>query len=132
MLVEPDPLLAIVSIASVVAWVLFTAGVFFVRSPPRPPVGPRTLELGPEPPALANFLVHDFRVTADAVPATVIDLAARNVAGNRAAGSRSVLRPRCVRRTTQQLTAYERLVLGRLRELARDSVVPAEALTTGH
>jgi hypothetical protein len=42
-------------------------------------VGPRTLELGPEPPAVVNFLVNDFRVTDDAVPATLIDLAARNV-----------------------------------------------------
>jgi hypothetical protein len=31
-------------------------------------VGPRTLELGPEPPAVVNFLVNDFRVTDDAVP----------------------------------------------------------------
>jgi hypothetical protein len=33
-------------------------------------VGPTTLDLGPEPPAVANFLVHGFRVTDEAVPAT--------------------------------------------------------------
>ena len=47
--------------------------------PAVPPVGPRTLDLGAEPPAVASFLVHGFRVTDDAVPATLIDLAARNV-----------------------------------------------------
>ena len=130
MFVEPDPLPAIASIASVMAWLLVTAGVFFVRSPPRPPVGRRTLELGPEPPALANFLVHDFRVTGDALPATVIDLAARNVVDIEQRGP-GVFYVRVRPRDEQQLTDYERLVLGLLAERASDGVVPAEALTTG-
>ncbi len=36
-------------------------------------------ELGPEPPALANLLAHDLTVTHEAMPATLIDLAARRV-----------------------------------------------------
>ncbi len=93
-------------------------------------MGPRTLELGPEPPALANFLVHDFRVTAEAVPATVIDLAARNLVDIEQRGP-GVFYVRVRPPGEHGLTAYERLVLGLLVERASDGVVPAEALTTG-
>ena len=71
--------LALAALATGVAWLAAAGLVFLARRPPEPPIGPRTLELGPEPPAVANFLVNDFRVTDDAVPATLIDLAARNV-----------------------------------------------------
>lgn len=99
------------------------------RTPPRPSVGPRTLELGPEPPAVANFLVHDFTVTADAVPATVIDLAARNVLDieQRGPGVYVRLRPP----SKAPLTPYEKRVLDHLHRQVRDDVVPAAALTTG-
>src|SRR4029450_8723303 len=53
--------------------------LYLSRRPAEPEVGPRTLELGPQPPAVVNFLVNDFRVADDAVPATLVDLAARNV-----------------------------------------------------
>jgi hypothetical protein len=98
--------------------------------PPQPPVGPRTLELGPEPPAVANFLTHGFRVTDDAVPATLIDLAARNVVDIEQRGP-SVFYVRLRSGNDQVLTSYERRVLDHLRGCAHDGVVPAEALTTG-
>jgi hypothetical protein len=98
--------------------------------PPTPPVGPRTLELGSEPPAVANFLVHGFRVTDEAVPATLIDLAARNVVDIEERGP-GVFYVRLRALGDAPLIAYERRVLEHLRQSAHDGVVPAGALTTG-
>ena len=98
--------------------------------PPTPPVGPRTLDLGSEPPAVANFLVHGFRVTDEAVPATLIDLAARNVVDIEERGP-GVFYVRLRASGDAPLTAYERRVLEHLRRSAHDGVVPAGALTTG-
>ena len=98
--------------------------------PPVPPVGPRTLDLGTEPPAVASFLVHGFRVTDDAVPATLIDLAARNVVDIEERGP-GVFYVRLRAPGDVPLTAYERRILDHLRQNARDGVVPAGALTTG-
>ena len=78
-MLESDLALALAAIAACALWLVAAAAVLISRTPPQPPVGPRTLDLGAEPPAVANFLVHGFRVTDDAVPATLIDLAARNV-----------------------------------------------------
>ena len=58
--------------ATTLAWLAAVAVVYLRRRPNRPSTGPPTLELGPEPPAVANFLVHDFRVTREAVPATLL------------------------------------------------------------
>lgn len=102
--------------------------VFLLRRPPEPPIGPRTLELGPEPPAVANFLVNDFRVTDDAVPATLIDLAARNVVDVEQRGP-GVFYVRLRPTTDERLNAYEQRVFDHLRGRASDGVVPAEALT---
>ncbi len=110
-------------------WLIAVIAVVVARTPARPPVGTRTLELGPEPPAVANFLVHDFTVTADAVPATVIDLAARNVIEIEQRGP-DVFYVR-LRPSEVPLTPYERRVLDQLQRQARDGVVPAAALTTG-
>ena len=98
--------------------------------PPVPPVGPRTLDLGTEPPAVASFLVHGFRVADDAVPATLIDLAARNVVDIEERGP-GVFYVRLRAPGDAPLSAYELRVLDHLREHARDGVVPAGALTTG-
>jgi len=100
------------------------------RAPPQPPVGPRTLELSAEPPAVANFLTHGLRVTDDAVPATLIDLAARNVVDIEQRGP-GVFYVRLRPASTETLMSYERRVLDHLRASAHDGVVPAEALTTG-
>jgi membrane protein implicated in regulation of membrane protease activity len=77
-----------------------------------------------------NFLTHGFRVTDDAVPATLIDLAARNVVDIEQRGP-GVFYVRLREASTESLTSYERRVLDHLRECAHDGVVPAEALTTG-
>lgn len=125
-----DGVLVVAAFVASVAWLLAAAAVFLLRRPPEPDVGPRTLELGPEPPAVANFLVNDFRVTDDAVPATLIDLAARNVVDVEQRGP-GVFYIRLRETVDEPLTRYERRVLDHLRRCARDGVVPAEALTTG-
>jgi hypothetical protein len=126
-----DGVLAVAALVACVAWLLAAATVFMLRRPPEPTVGPRTLELGPEPPAVANFLVNDFRVTDDAVPATLIDLAARNVVDVEQRGPGVFFVRLRATLEEQPLNAYERRVLDHLRRCARDGVVPAEALTTG-
>jgi hypothetical protein len=125
-----DLLLAVAAVATGAVWLLVAGVVFLARRPPEPPVGPRTLELGDEPPAVANFLVSRFRVTDDAVPATLIDLAARNVVDIEQRGP-EVFYVRLRSSFEEALTAYERRVLDHLRKHASDGVVPTEALTTG-
>jgi hypothetical protein len=125
-----EAVLAVAAAAASVAWLVAAAIVFVARRPPEPEVGPRTLELGPEPPAVANFLVNDFRVTDDAVPATLIDLAARNVVDVEQRGP-GVFYVRLRPAPEEPLNTYERRVVDHLRTRAVDEVVPAEALTTG-
>jgi hypothetical protein len=125
-----DTVFLVGALATGAAWLLAAAVVYVVRKPPEPPVGLRTLDLGPEPPAVANFLVNDFRVTDEAIAATVIDLAARNVVDVEQRGP-GVFYVRLRSTQDEPLTAYESRVLDHLRSKASDEVVPAEALTTG-
>ena len=74
-----EPLVVVAAVVSALLWLAAACFVYALRTPPRPPTGPRTLDLGPEPPAVANLLVNDFSVTDEAVPATLLDLAARRV-----------------------------------------------------
>jgi hypothetical protein len=125
-----DGVLALAGIAAGAMWLAAAGAVYLLRRPPQPPVGSRTLELGPEPPAIANLLVSRFRVTDDAVPATLLDLAARNVVEVEQRGP-EVYYVRLNPSTDEPLTSYERRVLEHLRGRASDGVVPAGALTTG-
>ena len=125
-----EPLVAAAGVVGALLWLALVAFVYALRSPPRPDPGARTLDLGPEPPALANFLVNDFRVTDEALPATVLDLAARRLVEIEQRGPgefyvrlRSSGRP--------ELRAYEERALRHLERLASAGVVPARALTTG-
>ena len=122
--------LALTAVAASALWLVAGAVVLVSRTPPQPQVGPRTLELGSEPPAVANFLVHGFRVTDDAVPATLIDLAARNLVDIEQRGP-GVFYVRLQAPGDVPLTAYEQRVLEHLDRVALDGVVPADALTTG-
>lgn len=125
-----EPLVVGAGLVAALLWFAAAAFVFASRTPPRPPLGPRTLVLGPEPPAVANLLVNDFRVTGEAVPATLLDLAARRVVEIEQRGPGSFY----IRVRTQAmdgLTGYERQVLGHLARLAQEGIVPVQALTTG-
>ena len=122
--------LALAALVTGAVWLAAAGLVLLARRPPEPPVGPKTLELGPEPPAVANFLVNGFRVTDEAVSATLIDLAARNVVDVEQRGP-GVFYIRLRPETGESLSAYEQHVLDHLVAHARDGVVPAAALTTG-
>ena len=125
------PWLTIAATAAATApWLLAVAVVYVRRRPTTPQPGSPTLDLGPEPPAVANLLVHDFRVTHDAVPATLLDLAARRLVEieEREPGSYVC---RLEKRADGELTSYEQRVMELLRSRASGDIVPAEALTTG-
>jgi len=125
-----EPLVAAAGVVGSLLWLALVAFVYALRSPRRPDPGPRTLELGSEPPALANFLVNDFVVTGEALPATVLDLAARGFAEIEERGP-GTFYVRLHHHDEGQLRPYELRVLRHLERLASGGVVPGEALTTG-
>jgi hypothetical protein len=111
-------------------WLLLVGTLAVATRPRNPDANPPTSDLGPEPPALANMLANGWRVRREAVPATLLDLAARGyVSIEQVASGRDVVRVRD--RPTEGLLPYEMHVLAYVRSLARDGVVPAAALTTG-
>jgi hypothetical protein len=117
------------AIAAMALWLVVVLLLRLSRQPPNPAAGPRTADLGPEPPAVANLLVNDFDVQREAVPATLLDLAARRVIDLEEAGGRVQCRLRDAAGHT--LEPFEQRVLALLRRRASDGVVPAGALTTG-
>jgi hypothetical protein len=121
---------ALLALAAGVLWLAAAAWLYARRRPLEPDVGPYTLDLGPEPPALANFLVNGLRPTDEAVPATVIDLAARRYVEVEQRGP-GVFFLHLRREPPDGLTRYERRVYDVLLRHASDGVVPADALTTG-
>ena len=120
----------IVAAAAVAAWLAVIGVVYLLRRPREPDPGPPTLDLGAEPPAVAGLLVNHFWLGREAVPATLLDLAARGAVEleEREPGS-YVARIRDVEPDT--LTPYERRVLDLLRRRVRGGIVPTQALTTG-
>src|SRR3954447_25230716 len=127
-----DP--ATLGIAAAIAlgvW-LVVLGVLAVATHAREPHATRaTMNLGgDEPPAVVNLITNDWAVGRAAVPATLIDLAARSmVTFERASPGRFVVRS--PDRRPAELTPYETQVYDHLRGLASGGVVPCEALTTG-
>jgi predicted membrane protein DUF2207 len=126
---EPN-LLDVVAVSAVGLWLLVVAAVRWARRPAEARVGARTLDLGPEPPAVANLLVHDFDVTREALPATLLDLAAHDVIELEHRGP-GLFFCRLDPRADPPSTEYESRVLDLLRRRAVDGIVPPEALTTG-
>ncbi|MGH2723261.1 MAG: DUF2207 family protein [Actinomycetota bacterium] len=121
--------LIVAAAAGVALWLGAVATVRIRRQPLTPRAGPATAELRPEPPAVANMLVNDFRVTRDALPATLLDLAARRIVEIDGSGGSYEVRLR--RAEPEGLTPYEARVHGLLGGKVVAGVVPAEALTTG-
>ena len=74
-----EPLVVGGAIVGSLLWLAAAAFAYAFRTPPTPQTGVLTLALGPEPPAVANFLVNGFAVTDVAAAATVLDLAARKL-----------------------------------------------------
>jgi hypothetical protein len=118
------------TVAAVVLWLVALLVVAFATRPRDIDPGPATMDLGEEPPAVVDLLTNDWRVTADAIPATLLDLAARDFVDLEQYGpGRTVCRIR--RAAADGLETYERMVLDHVAGLAVDGIVPAEALTTG-
>jgi hypothetical protein len=125
-----EPLVLGGAIVGSLLWLAAAAFAYALRAPPRPPAGPRTLVLGPEPPAVANFLVNGFEVTDEAAAATVLDLAARDLVDVEQRGP-DVFYVRVRPAPDAALTAYERRALAAIERRSRDVAVPVEAVTTG-
>ncbi|HEX2296705.1 MAG TPA: hypothetical protein VHN37_15535 [Actinomycetota bacterium] len=125
----PDEGLLWLTAAAIAGWFLFLASIWTVRYPRRPRPDPETTELGAETPAVANLLAHRFKATRDAVPATLVDLAARGLVEIEDRGIGDFY---CrVTGRSAELLPYERLLLDHLRDVSSGGVVPAAALTTG-
>jgi len=120
----------IASLACSVAFFLLAAAVAIVRRPQSPPILPAMSDLGPETPAVANLLANGGRITPDAVPATLLDLAARRVVKIEDAEGNTYA-CRLGPQPSSPLTAYEARVLSLLRRKAEGGLVPARALTAG-
>ena len=98
---------------------------------PGAPVTAGPFDLPPEPPALVNLLVHDGSPSEDALPATVLDLAARGVVHLEETAPGECLCRLRPRSNSEGLLPYERRVLSLLRSRAIGGTVPADALTVG-
>ncbi len=124
--------LGIGAAVALAAWFLLL-GLFAVVTRAREPdAGPPAMEMGgDEPPAVVNLITGGWELGREAVPATLIDLAARRVVSIDSAGlDRFVLR--VGGDAPADLTPYEQQVLDHVRRLAApDDTVAAEALTTG-
>jgi hypothetical protein len=90
-----------------------------------------TMELRPEPPAVVDLLTGEFEVEDDAVPATVVDLAARRWFTIEDYGDDTIIRTRSMPPPGDTLQPYERRVLAHIEHHAIDSVVPTRVLTIG-
>jgi hypothetical protein len=116
-------------------WVVVLVVGTMVTEPHRVTSGPPTLDAGgAEPPAVVNLLANDWELGRQALPATLLDLAARRFVSIDWIGERTLVRVRPNGPDPGELTIYERLVLDHIRDLSRettDGFVPGDALTTG-
>jgi hypothetical protein len=116
-------------------WFLVFGVLTAATNPRRVAPGPETLDLtGPEPPAVVNLITRDWQLGREAVPATLIDLAARGHLAIEQVGDQTLVRvPHRTSASAAGLTPYESMVLDHVRSMAAhaDGVIPAEALTTG-
>jgi xanthosine utilization system XapX-like protein len=128
-LYAPNQTLLTLAALGLVGWLILVALIWLWRLPRKPSPADATTELGTEPPAVVNLLTHRMFATRDAVPATLIDLAARGAIEIEDTGiGRYICR---LKKDTPELTAYETRLLDHLRRHASEGVVPAGALTTG-
>jgi len=118
------------SAACSVAFYIGAGLVHMVRRPQVPSSLPATSDLGSESPAVANLLANGGELTPEAVPATLLDLAARRAIQIDEKEPR-VYEVRIGSPPPAGLTAYESRVISLLRQKASGGVVPAAALTTG-
>jgi len=128
--VNASDLMVTASFACSLAFFALAGVVYVLRRPQPAPVLPAMSDLGSDSPAVANLLANGGRLTPEAVPATLFDLAARRAV--------KIEEPepgeyacRLGQAPSGVLTAYESRVLALLRKRASGGVVPAKALTAG-
>lgn len=136
-LIDPNPALLLASVAVIAATAVFYLACAALSRPGHPDPAEPTMDLGPEPPAVVELITGGFEVTAQAVPATLLDLAARDLLTiEEVQPDRPIVRTRSAPTEGHaaeggSLTDYERRVMQHVEALAVDGVVPTEALTTG-
>ena len=115
-----------------VVWAVMFALRWAASFPRLPHAGPETTDLGPEPPAVANLLVNRWKVTRTAIPATLLDLAARHIVAIDLVGHDDyVVRIRDGDSTREKLTDYEKQVLDLVKTRATGGSCPVQALDLG-
>ena len=117
-------------------WLAVAGIIRAIREPRNPHPAKESMDLGPEPPAVVNLLASNFRVRPDAVPATLLDLAARKLGveleQTHPGAYACRVRPDKVSASGDDtVTPYEGRVLEFVFRRAVDGVVPTGALTTG-
>jgi hypothetical protein len=118
--------------ASLAAWIAVVALAAFATRARDPEAQPAALELGgDEPPAIVNLLTNGWKVRGEAVPATLVDLAARKVVSFEQTDTDRFQVRIANDASDADLMDYERQVLDAVSELASNGVVPCEALSTG-
>jgi hypothetical protein len=130
-----DRVLFVVGALLTAGWLATVAVLRVVREPRNPRPSSETMDLGPEPPAVTNLITSNFRVTPDAVPATLLDLAARKLGieleQTHPGAYACRLRPETLSIPGGAVTPYEERILDFVHRRAVDGVVPSRALTTG-
>ncbi len=122
-------LVAAAAIATIV-WLLVLVAFAILTRPKPVEAGPSTMDLGPESPAVADFLVNHGNVTARAVPATLLDLASRHFLQIEEYGETDTI-IRLRQQATPDLAPYEKQMLQQVAGLAENGIVPIQALTLG-
>ena len=124
--------LLVASVLVFALWALVLGALWAASFPRLPSPGPETTDLGPEPPAISNLLVHRFRVTRAAMPATLLDLAARRLLEIQMLGRNNyVIRVRSRDNEGGELLPYERQLFDWVKSQATGGSAPLEALSVG-
>jgi hypothetical protein len=119
--------IAVVSLAVFAA--AYTVALLATK-PAYPRPGPSTPDLGEEPPAVVNLLANGWRINEDAAESTLLDLAAKRAIELRQPANDPRETTVHLRESQPtQLTGLEQMVLGRVRGLAVEGMVPLTALT---
>ena len=131
---DPVPWL-VAGLVLVAVWVAGFAMVSAATMPRLRDAPATMLDPGAEPPAIANLLIHRWKVTSAAASATLVDLAARgHLDIDRVGDGTIMLRLRTAHSTRSAeapLTKSEEAVLEMVRSRAVDGVLPAPALLEG-
>jgi F0F1-type ATP synthase membrane subunit c/vacuolar-type H+-ATPase subunit K len=126
--------LGVLALIGLAGYFVVLAALTVSTRPRRPTPGPATQNIpSDETPAVAGFLANTWKVPRAAIPATLIDLAARRIVSIEEVSPDDFnVRLRSQQSPAPELTPYEQRVYDHVRGLADShGVVPCRALTTG-